>query len=86
MLDLTLAQEKFAFDCMINRLIDFAPFSIVYTKVPNIVVDLHEFPSRVTHCSTKNLVELLQICTGKFMKAWMLAINSIKLLLIKVAG
>lgn len=40
--DLLLAQAEFAFNSMVNRSTGLAPFAIVYTHIPNSVVDLRE--------------------------------------------
>lgn len=43
--DLTLPQAEFAFNSLENRTIDKTPFSVVYTKPPDYIVDLLSLPS-----------------------------------------
>lgn len=38
--DLVLLQAEFAYNSMLNRSTDKAPFEVVYTKAPNHVLDL----------------------------------------------
>lgn len=55
--DLTLAQAEFAFNSMVNRSMGLAPFAIVYTKLPNLVVDLRELPPGATQKSAETMAE-----------------------------
>ena len=57
MWDQALAQAKFAFNNMVNRSTGRSPFSIVYTKVPNSVVDLIELPKTTKNKTAEQLVE-----------------------------
>ena len=57
MWDQALAQVKFAFNNMVNQSTGRSPFSIVYTKAPNSVVDLIELPKSNTNKKVEQLAE-----------------------------